>query len=53
MGREYGRIRALAKAFARMQGATCVLYRNEDDTFGFMPADEECGNKIIEYITPY
>ena len=53
MGQEIERIRRLAKAWAKMEGVTAVLYKKEDGTYGFMPIYEEIGKRIIEYITPY
>lgn len=53
MSQEMERIRRLAKTWARMEGKTAVLYKNEDGTFGFTSATEEIDKIIVEYITHY
>ena len=53
MSAEIARIWRLAKAYAKMEGVTTVLYKNEDDTYGFTSISEEIGKTIVEYITPY
>lgn len=53
MGQEIERIRRLAKAWAKMEGVTAVLYKKEDGTYGFASISEEIGKPIVEYITPY
>lgn len=53
---ELERARKLAKALARLEGETVVLYLKQDGTYGFDVkrhySDVE-DNKIIEYITKY
>lgn len=49
---EYERMRRLAKATARLRGATVALYRNSDGTYG-VATDLETDKPIIEFITPY
>lgn len=49
---EYERMRRLAKATARLQENTVVLYRNDDGTFGISP-DIEIKKNVVEFITPY
>lgn len=49
---EYERMRRLAKATARLQGNTVVLYRNDDGTFG-ISSDLEIKKNVVEFITPY
>lgn len=49
---EYERMRRLAKATARLQENTVVLYRNDDGTFGISP-DLEIMKNVMEFITPY
>nr|DAK20682.1 MAG TPA: hypothetical protein [Caudoviricetes sp.]DAZ02870.1 MAG TPA: hypothetical protein [Caudoviricetes sp.] len=49
---EYERMRRLAKATARLQENTVVLYRNDDGTFGISP-DLEIKKNVVEFITPY
>lgn len=53
LAREKERIRRLAKSLAVMEDKTVILYRNDDGSFGFCPADEETDKQIIEYLTPY
>ena len=53
MSAEIERIRRLAKAYAKIEGVTAVLYRNDDGTYGFASISEEIGKPIVEYITPY
>lgn len=53
LGQEYERIRRLAKAWAKMEDKTTVLYQNEDGTYGFTSISEEIVKPIVEYITPY
>lgn len=53
MGQEIERIRRLAKAWAKMEGVTAVLYKKEDGTYGFTSISEEIVKPIVEYITPY
>lgn len=53
MGQEYERIRRLAKAWAKAEGATVATYKNGDGSYGFAAAEEEIGKPIVEYITPY
>lgn len=53
MGQEIERIRRLAKAWAKMEGETAVLYQNEDGTYGFTSISEDIVKTIVEYITPY
>lgn len=52
LAEELERIRRLAKAYARVESATVVVFRNEDGTYGFCPCDEN-EKEIVEYITPY
>ena len=55
MGQELDRIRRLAKAWAKMEEETVILYKKDDGTYGFasISAESEIGKQIIEYITPY
>lgn len=53
MGRQEERVRRLAKAWAKMEGVTAVLYRDDDGTYGFTSVPESTGKNIVEYITPY
>lgn len=53
LSREYERILRLAKAFARMEGITVVIFMNEDRSYGFQRADIETDKEKVEYITPY
>lgn len=53
LGSEYGRIRNLAKAYARMEDTTVAIYSNPDGTYGFCNASVEISKPIVEYITQY
>lgn len=53
MGQELERFRRLAKAWAKMEGETAVIYKNDDGTYGFCSVAQEIDNPIVEYITPY
>lgn len=53
MREEIERIRRLAKAWARMEGNTAILYKDDDGTYGFTSIAEDSGKNIVEYITPY
>ena len=53
MSQELERIHSLAKAWAKLEGMTAVLYRNEDGTYGFTSISDEIGKPIVEYITSY
>lgn len=51
--REIERFRRLAKAWARLEGKTAVIFKKEDGSYGFMSADIAIGKNIIEYVTQY
>lgn len=53
MATERERIRRLAKAWARVEKETAVLYKKPDGTYNFAPAKSEIEHPIIEYITAY
>lgn len=55
MSQEFERIRKLAKAWAKMECKTAIVYKNNDGTYGFtsISAELEIGKLIVEYITPY
>lgn len=53
MGRELGRIRRLAKALAKLNNETAVIYINTDGTYGFASISANMDNPIVEYITQY
>ena len=53
MSREIDRYRRLAKAWARIEGQTAVIYRNADGTLDFASIKDSENKVIIEYITPY
>lgn len=55
MGQELERFRRLAKAWAKMEGNTAIIYKNDDGTYGFasISAASEIGKPIVEYITPF
>lgn len=53
LGSELERVRKLAKAYARMQGETVVLYLNGDGTYNFTLASAEIDKPIVEYISQY
>lgn len=52
-GSELDRFRRLAKAYAKMEDATVVIYKKVDGTYGFTKADNKIDKPIIEYISPY
>ncbi len=52
MGSEIERIRRLAKAWAKSEGETVVLYKKSDGTYDFTSNISQV-ETIIEYITPY
>lgn len=53
--RELERMRRLAKALAKMEGNTVVLYIKADGAYDFDLADnyDETKGRIAEYITRY
>lgn len=53
MGQEIDRFRRLAKAWARMNDETAVIYQKPDGTYGFASASVEITKPIVEYISPY
>ena len=53
LGKERERIRRLAKAWAKMEGKTAVLFLRDNGSYDFADKNTETDNKIIEYITPY
>ena len=53
MGQELDRFHGLAKAWAKMEGETAVIYKKDDGTYGFASISAEIGKPIVEYITPY
>jgi hypothetical protein len=53
MGQEIDRFRKLAKAWAKMNEETAVIYQNPDGTYGFASISVEIGKPIVEYISPY
>lgn len=53
MRREYDRIRRLAKAYAAIEGASAVIFRNNDGTYDFCREADKSDKNILEYITPY
>lgn len=53
LAQEYERIYRLAKGLAVMEGKDCVIFKNEDGTYGFLAADREIDKEIVEYVTPY
>ena len=53
MGQELDRYRIIATAWAKMEGETAVIYKNDDGTYGFASISVEIGKPIVEYITPY
>lgn len=53
MGKELDRFQRLAKAWAKMNGETAVIYKNADGTYGFASISVEIGKPIVEYISPY
>lgn len=53
LGQEKGRIYRLAKAWAKTEGVTVAIYKNEDGTYGFASVSSEIEKQIVEYITPY
>lgn len=52
LGEERERLYRLAKAFAKMENVTAVIFRKENGSLDFAPASDEIEN-IIEFITPY
>ncbi|WP_304647440.1 hypothetical protein [uncultured Duncaniella sp.] len=53
MSKELERFRRLAKAWARMEGGTAVIYKKEDGSYGFASISDEIEKPIIDIITPY
>lgn len=53
MGRELERFRRLAKAWAKLEGKTAVVFKKDDGTYGFATAENAGGKEIIEYVTQY
>ena len=53
MGQEIDRFRRLAKAWAKINEDTAVIYLNPDGTYGFASISTEIGKPIVEYISPY
>ena len=53
LGSQYGRIKKLAKAYAKMQQQSVAIYRNADGTYGFALAASEINKSIVEYISHY
>lgn len=53
MGQEIARFRRLAKAWAKMNEETAVIYLNPDGTYGFASISSEISKPIVEYISPY
>lgn len=49
---EYERMHRLAKATAKMEDKTVILYKNDDGTYGYT-CDTETDKPIVEYISPY
>lgn len=54
-GQERERIYRLAKAWAKIEDMTAIIYKNDDGTYGFtsISLKSEIGKPIIEHITPY
>lgn len=50
---EIERKRRQAKAYARMEEKTVVLYSKPDGTYDFALSTDEINYPIVEYITPY
>ena len=53
LGSQYGRIKKLAKAYAKVQQQPVAIYRNADGTYGFALATSEINKPIVERILPY
>lgn len=53
MDADLERVRALAKALAKLEGATSVIYANGDGTYGFCLAGEAEEKQIVEYISEH
>lgn len=53
MAREIDRFRKLAKAWAKMNRETAVIYQNPDGSYGFASVSAEIDKPIVEYITQF
>lgn len=53
MAREIERFRRLAKAWAKMNGETAVIYQNTDGSYGFASVSVDITKPIVEYVTQY
>lgn len=53
MDSDLERMRRMAKACARLEGATMAIYRKSDGTYGIERESGETDKMIVEYITQY
>lgn len=53
MASDLDRIRRLAKAFAKIEGADVAVLCNSDGTYSFQLASLPTDKTIVEYVTPY
>lgn len=55
LSQEADRIYRLAKAWAKMENETAIVYKSADGSYNFAPISkrEEIENDIVEFVTPY
>lgn len=53
LAQEYDRIYRLAKAWAKMEDETAVIYKNDDGSFGFTSSVNQENFNIVEFVTSH